>query len=355
MALSFGLIGLLCLYKIRFSFFDKNKTAIYEDYMSFEKTNSIKGVFILIVLFSHVSQCVSLSDSLLTSLFNLINFNIIGQSMVSMFMLYSGYAVMLSVKNKGRDYVKLMPKNRICKVLLHFDIALLLFLIVQTIIGNKFSFSRIILSLIGWENVGNSNWYIFVILVLYLISWISFTVCRDNYKISVIISFILTAVLILVLHKYKDTFWWDTAILYPLGMTYYFCKEKIDKIFKEHSMVWAISLLVCIALTVLCYKFRHNDIAAIIKHVFFALSILLITMKVQVHNKFLNYCGRHLFSIFILQRLPMIVLSYLEIDNNPIIYIILTVVITIIICMPFDMLMSKVDRVLFTKKEKEIV
>lgn len=323
--------------------------------MSLEKTNSIKGIFILVVFFSHVSQCITLSDTFLTKLFNLINYNIIGQSMVSMFMLYSGYAVMLSAVNKGKGYVKLMPKNRILKVLLHFDIAVLLFLLLQTIIGQKFSFVKILLSLIGWDDVGNSNWYIFVILCLYLFSWISFMICRDKHKAAVALTFVLTAVLIVVLHKYKESFWWDTAILYPIGMTYYFCKEKIDKIFKEHDMVWIVSLLACIALTVLCYKFRYNDIAAIVKHVFFALSILLITMKVQVHNKFLNYCGRHLFSIYILQRLPMIVLSYLEIDNNPIIYIILTVVITIIICMPFDMLMSKVDKVLFTKKEKEIV
>ncbi|MGN0527802.1 MAG: acyltransferase family protein [Eubacterium sp.] len=355
MALSFALIGVLCLYQIRFSFFEKDKTPIYEDYMSLVKTNSIKGIFILVVFFSHVSQCITLSDTFLTKLFNLINYNIVGQSMVSMFMLYSGYAVMLSAVNKGKGYVKLMPKNRILKVLLHFDIAVLLFLLLQTIIGQKFSFVKILLSLIGWDSIGNSNWYIFVILCLYLFSWISFMICRDKHKAAVALTFVLTAVLIVVLHKYKEDFWWDTAILYPIGMTYYLCKDKIDKIIKEHGAIYAVSLLVCIALWVLFYKFRGNDVALVFKHIFFAFIVLFATMKVQIHNKILNFFGKHLFSIFILQRLPMILLTYFGIDSQPVIYVALTAVVTIIICVPYDLLMAKIDSVLFTQKRKETI
>lgn len=355
MVLSFVLIGVLCLYKIRISFFEKEKTPIYEDYMSLEKTTSIKGIFILIVFFSHVSQRIILSDNILTRLFNLINFNIISQSMVSMFMLYSGYAVMLSAVNKGKDYVKLMPKNRVLKVLLHFDIAVLLFLLLQTIIGQKFSFVKILLSLIGWDDVGNSNWYIFVILCLYLFSWISFMICRDKHKAAVALTFVLTAVLIVVLHKYKENFWWDTAILYPIGMTYYLCKDKIDKVFKQRSAFYVVSLLACIVLLLLFYKLRGNDVGLVFKHIFFAFTVLLVTMKVQIHNKILYFFGKHLFSIFILQRMPMILLTHLGVDSHPVLYVVLTAVITVIICVPFDLLMSKIDRVLFVSKKKEII
>lgn len=182
MVITYVLIALICLYKIRLSFFEKPKLVIYDDYISLEKSTSIKGIFILVVLFSHIYPQLNLPDSIFNTLFTKLNFDIISQGMVGLFMLYSGYGIMLSAMKKGRGYVKLMPKNRFLKTLLHFDIAVLLYLILQTVLGNSYSVGTILLSLLGWESLGNSNWYIFAILVLYLISYAALMLCREKYK-----------------------------------------------------------------------------------------------------------------------------------------------------------------------------
>lgn len=326
---------------------------MYDDYMSLDKSTSIKGIFILIVVFSHIAGTLDFSVSLLNRAFFAINDRVIGQSMVAMFMLYSGYAVMLSAMKKGKDYVKAMPKNRISKVLLHFDIAVLLFLILQTILGVRYSIGEILLSFTGWESLGNSNWYIFVILILYCISYVSFMISKNNYKLSVVLSFILTVAFIVFLHSFKGVYWWDTSLLYPLGMLYCLYKNKIDMLFKTKSFLYYILFLAFLAATLVLIKFRDNEILIVFKHIFFALTVLLFTMKVQVHNKILHFFGKHLFSIYILHRLPIILLEYLGVSSNHFVFIVSVFVITVILCVPFDLAIAKLDSFLFNKKKLE--
>ena len=55
-----ALLALLCLYQIRFSFAGKGKAladgGMFNDYMSLESTNAVKGVFILIVFLNHAKS-----------------------------------------------------------------------------------------------------------------------------------------------------------------------------------------------------------------------------------------------------------------------------------------------------------
>lgn len=350
MIVSFLAIALIAIYKMRISFLEKPKIKIYDDYMSLEKTTSIKGIFILIVIFSHISNFIELPGNILNNAYSFINSTVIGQSMVAMFMLYSGYAVMLSAMKKGQGYVKAMPVNRILKVLIHFDFALLIFLVLQAVLGVKYSTGKILLSFIGWESLGNSNWYIFVILVLYLISYISFMLGKDNRKLCVAFQFMLTIVFVIVLHRYKEIWWWDTAMIYPLGMLYCLYKEKIDNIFKNKTAVYYVTLVLCLAATLISTKLRHIEIFDCFKHIFFAFTILLITMKIQIHNKILFFFGKHLFSLYILHRLPMILLDYFGISSNPILFTVITVAGAVVLCIPFDMAMSELDSILFIKK-----
>ena len=63
-----------------------------------------------------------------------------------------------------------MPANRIGKTFFDFSIAIFLFLIVDVCLRIKYSISDIILAFTGWTTVGNSNWYMFAIFTLYIIT-----------------------------------------------------------------------------------------------------------------------------------------------------------------------------------------
>ena len=93
---------------------------------------------------------------------------------IAMFLFYSGYGVMESIKKKGNHYIDAIPRTRVLATLINFDIAVALFAFISLISSQDYTFSHYLLSFIGWKSVGNSNWYIFVIILCYLIVFISF-------------------------------------------------------------------------------------------------------------------------------------------------------------------------------------
>lgn len=355
MILLWFVVVLLCLYQIQFSFAGKNKITdkgkMYSDYMSREKTASIKGIFILIVLISHISLRLNLSDSVLNKVFLKANFDWLAQSMVVMFMFYSGFGIMLSALNKGKQYYKSIPIKRVLKVLVHFDIAVVIILVIKALIGVKLSPSQVLLSFLAWD-----NWYIFAILILYLISYFAFMIGKNNKAAVLSISFALTIVYILVLHLVnKDIWWYDTVILYPIGMLYYTVKDKIENLFKNKPFIYWSCLI--ISAVVFCASLLKQNYFVVleIKHILFGIIVVLLTMKIQIHNKILSFCGKHLFSIYILQTLPLTVFAHFKINNShPLLFIFLTIASTFVLAVPFDLMLNKLDKLIFDRRVKNL-
>ena len=216
--MNFYLLSIIIISLINININIKNSN---KNYLSKECTSCIKGIFILIVFYSHYISysTVQLSKDFL--MYNMRNF--LGQLMVAMFLFYSGYGIFQSIKTKKESYVKSIPKNRILKTLFHFDIAVIIFAIINICLGHSIKLSKFIISLTGWESVGNSNWYIFTILCLYLTTYLSFSIFDKNNKKAIILNWILSITLLIVLSIYKGPqlgYWYNTLVCYPFGITY---------------------------------------------------------------------------------------------------------------------------------------
>lgn len=149
----------------------------YDDYMSREQTQMINGIFIILVFMRHFNQYVQL-DSAIEIPFLYLN-KILGQLIVTTFMFYSGYGVMNSIM-KGSNYVNRMPKKRIFKTMVLFDIAICMYVVMNVCLNIEMTWKQIILSFVGWEGVGNSTWYIFAILMMYSFTYIGFKISRND-------------------------------------------------------------------------------------------------------------------------------------------------------------------------------
>ena len=136
--------------------------------LSICQTQTIKGIFVITIFFSHFCSYVVFDKWFDIPLRDYCRW--FGQLMVAPFLFYSGYGIFESVKLKGLDYVRFFPKKRILKTLLHFDLAVVLFLVLDVYIQKKVSVSNFMFALIGWESIGNSNWFVFAILCLYIFS-----------------------------------------------------------------------------------------------------------------------------------------------------------------------------------------
>ena len=209
------------------------------DYLSIENTNCVKGIFILMVFLSHFNSYIEL-DGRFDTIYSKFFF-IIGQAMVTMFLFYSGYGIMESIKKKGNAYISTIPVKRVLGTLFRFDVAILLFFILALIIKRPMTVANVLLSLIGWDSIGNSNWYIFVILVLYLVTFIVFKITGTKklwLPVAITTLVILALVALTAAFRLRDLYWYDTALCFALGMIYSLYKEKIRRVVNYNIFVW---------------------------------------------------------------------------------------------------------------------
>lgn len=311
------------------------------DCLSIENTQAVKGIFILMVFFSHFNSYITLSGKADAIYYKLFTF--IGQAMVAMFLFYSGYGVMESVKHKGNSYISKFPKNRILATLFNFDCAVLLYLILALCLSQKITVKQVLLSFIGWKSLGNSNWYIFIILLLYLLTYIAFKIfsrCPNYVPVIALGAVTLAMVVLAKQFNIKPLHWYDTALCYVFGMAYSLVRVRAEKLINKNIFTWIISFLV---LTGVFFVIKSRGVwLYIISNVIFAAAVLVFTMRVTFKNKILLWCGKHLFEIYILQRIPMIIFAHFGLEKiNVFLYFFLCLSVTVGLSYLFRMLVSK--------------
>lgn len=85
----------------------------------------------------------------------------------------------------------------------------------------------------------------------------------------------------------------------------------------------------------------------------FAGLLVLLTMKIKPGNSVLTFLGNHVFSIYILQRIPMMVLSRLGFAAKPLQFLALSFACTVVIALLFDKITGKLDPYLFDWSRKK--
>ena len=78
--------------------------------------------------------------------------------------------------------------------------------------------------------------------------------------------------------------------------------------------------------------------------------ITLLMMKIQCRSSILDWFGNHIFSFFMLQRIPMRVLEHLNLTHEPYLFIALAFFGTVVLSTIVDEIISKTDTLIFKKK-----
>lgn len=291
-----------------------------EDYLSKDSTDAVRGIFILLIFASHFAFFVDPFTAPLDSIYWRLR-TALDQSVVTCFLFYSGYGVALSARKKGTAYIRSMPRKRILSTLLIYDCSQLLFLLVQLWRGKSYGTVDFLLSLIAWKSFGNDNWYIFVILGLYVITWL---VLRDRELNAVTVARVSLGALAFLLFLCcagQGVWWYNTLLCYPLGMWFFLYKDKVDRFMSNAAYYWPTLLLMVFAYCSVHTVWRRSMALYVLAMLLFALCVVLFTMKVHLRSPILIYCGKHLQGLFLLHRLPYIVLSDYFPHNGPGIYL----------------------------------
>ncbi len=331
----------------------KGKNEFYEDYCSHKNTTTINAIFSILIFISHGVQYIELNNVFDEPYLAIRAF--FSQGVVVTYLFYSGYGIMTSIQKKKFDYVKSLPVNRLFKTWLHFAIIILMFIATALFIGKEYSIEKYLLAFTGYSSIGNSNWYMFVTFALYIIVIVSFFIFRKSNILGLVATIIFTIGFVFVEAEVLDLhlMYYDTIFCFPLGMVFAVLKPYIDKILMKNDIIWSIAL--CGLFTVFMYFSQNRTETVYHRMMFFATMPVLITvlmMKVNISSSILDWFGNHIFSFFMLQRIPMMLLHYFGLNRNSYFFLAVSFFATIVISTVFDECMTKLDKVIFKKRIK---
>lgn len=293
--------------------------------LSKEQTTCINGIFVLFVFLSHFGQYENMPwNWLLLGL---------GQLMVAPFLFYSGYGIMEQIQRRGVAYIDGMPRKRILKFYIHFCMALCIYLVLSFLLGKEYSFVRIVLSFTALSSIGNSNWYVFAILTMYSIVYISFKQFKKHSMTSCVLFTILYIVMMDII---KDQAWWYNIILcFPAGMILSKYKDRVCSIIRK-----PVFFVFMITLALILYIFHLDIFAYEIISIAFCFLIVDLCAYKEIKNDLFHFLGQYVFEIYILQRISMNLFDQYLNDG---IYLIVCILVTFILAYNFKKLETKVD------------
>ena len=339
------ILVIITLIGVKFSGFHK-------DYAGLSQTTAVKGFFAVVIVMSHMMGYVAMSHPTEELYRNIINH--VGQLMVALFFFYSGYGVVYSY-NKKSDYYDGFIKNRLLKVLLHFDVAVLLFAVMNIILSIRFDKTQYITCWVGWGSIGNSNWFIFDTLIFYVIAFIAMTVKEKTKTGNVIFASVITVLCLFfwavmaILYGKNATWWYDTIYCFPVGIWYAVLKDKIDAVAKKWYFYIPILALLVGAFAYFYERRFYVEYFSILAPVF-CLLLTWVTMKVKLDNKILAWLGKHSFEIYIIQRIPMTFLRHFGLNKNSTLFAFLVIVTVLLSAWLFALLLKKIDKLVYRKK-----
>ena len=277
------------------------------DYLDKNTTTIINGMFVITVFFSHFLSYVVTNNVYDEYMLTVVHK--IGQLMVTSFLFYSGFGIYESIKNK-KGYMDSFFKKRFLPTFLNFAIAVILFIIVDLILGKNYSIGDILLAFTGWVSIGNSNWYMLAVFVLYIFIMLCFNkkIKLDNLYRIIIVT-VLSIIYVYVITRFKDYFYADTILCFSIGMWYSYFKDKIDKVLNKKYLLWLIGASIFIVGSWYLKNHFGNIYIANLYAISFIIFIVTLTRKLKINSKIITFFGVHTFWIYILQRIPMIILQ----------------------------------------------
>lgn len=358
MILYLVLLAALCCWGVKFSCFHPN-------YLEKDQTDAFKGIFALLILFSHIRAHITL-DGRLDFLYNQV-FILLGQITVVPFFFYSGYGVIQGIRRK-EGYVKTFFKNRILKFLIGYNIVSITLGIIWYCIGKTYPLENYLLAWCGWKTVGGTIsdggglWYIFVLLVLYLITYAVLQILgrlwQKNEKRYLLMTgitvFVLSTGLMAVLAFVKTpskNYWYNTLMAYPFGMLYAVCKDRLDFVMRK-NWVWLCAIgVILVAVAGIFVLGLKDAVSYSVMGFLFMTFICLFTMRVRMVNPVLKWIGGLSFGIYILQRPIMMLFEYFGLAKYNILYTAVCIAATLVVSLAHQWISGKLNGIIFRKKK----
>lgn len=302
----------------------------------------------------------------------------IGVLIVGFFFLFSGYGLIVSYEEK-ENYLKTFLFRRVCTVLLPFFLCNYAYMTATLLLGNQYTMKELLLAFCGVILLNSHMWFAIEIMLLYLAFFVTFRYLRSEkakYIIMTVIVFGMITISFLLGHDlnndgqqvswFHGEWWYNTTPLFLLGMFFAKYRQKLMPFAQKHYK-WLITVSGAAFLILWQgteYMLMHYGYwtdtefskgypdklltfsVQLPMVIAFEIFLLLVLMKVRVHNKCLQFLGKISLELILLQNVFILCFEkWLMRDLR--IFILLVLTATLI----FATIINKIKLFVLEKKE----
>ncbi len=314
-----------------------------DGFLSLDQSKAYQGFLAFCIMLHHIGQktCASWIYPQSRVVHGLDFFVPIGYIMVAMFLFYNGYGSGLSVATK-KDYLKGYPVKRILPLVFYYYLMQVIYTIARYLIGQRIDGKQLAYYLSGAQLSNPNAWYVIMLPFFYLAFYFAFRfIKKEGAAIAVV--FICFLVYIIAGTFIDHNSWWvcgewwyNSAILFPIGLLFAKHKEKIIGHLRRHY-----KLYLCLTIVLLYPLFAVSEIAQgvfsyygetwgapdkvfrrqicllsqILVSLDFVLLSLLLGMKVRIGNRFLKFMGGITLEFYLIHGLFVELFNY-EFDGG---------------------------------------
>ncbi len=275
---------------------------MYEsDYLSKQIVNNMKGLFAIMVLVHHIFMKVIILPE--GSVAEFITHHL-GYWAVSAFLFFSGYGLTISSGKVG--YKELFLLNRVLPIFL-INVALItVYTLEKVLLHIPITDSKFLHSFFIGSTIINFGWFLQVIVIFYLLFWISsYFKTRSAEVLILLIVFYVAACMAL---HFSD-FYYLSSLAFPFGVYYCKYKNKIDLMCGKMLISFIAAIVFLTSMSIL-YLLRTGTLQ-LSPHLSIPLYflegpllmcfIIMFLKSFTINSRILSFCGSVSFAIYVMQ------------------------------------------------------
>ncbi len=236
-----------------------------DDYTSLQQTKILQGIMILGVALHHMAQKTCASWHPRTYIIHGMDpFVPMGYMFVAVFFFCSGLGLYKSFRSKP-DYLKGFFRRRIVPLIIAFYLSEIIYTAVRLLMGEKMDAITVLWYLSGLHMANFNAWYLIVMPFFYLAFWAAFRFCRrEGTAIFWVFLFTLGYTVLGAFIDHQDDWWmrgewwYNSAILFPLGLLFAKHEEKITRFLKKGYWFWLLLSFAAIFLLFQQSQYMNN-------------------------------------------------------------------------------------------------
>lgn len=299
------------------------KGQFWPDAFSYQSDLPLRGFFMLLIVFHHLSQLLAHPGSL-----TLLRSS--GFLCVSFFFFLSGYGLM---KNhlQNPDYFHSYFKRRYTRLLIPFFLCNLIYLGVNLLFGTSYTPVRFFKCLIGLELVNTHAWFILTLALFYLVFFLIFRYVKDRSLQYVLLLLFQLSYAAYCMQKgtgwelFEGPWWFNSSILFLIGVLLAGFETTVVAFFKKNYGLFlalsAFSFLLFFCVSIYAadeFPYRKQDTSLLSPLILsswfnlcwqsltvcaFCLTVSLFTLKIRCSNPCLKLLGKISMELYLIHGL----------------------------------------------------